>query len=74
PAVNARRMERDGVVYEVAFTIANVADGKAAEHAMIKSILERMRDAGINVTFPKTEMIHTERRAAIANRSLDTYY
>jgi CRP-like cAMP-binding protein len=74
PAVNARRMERDGVVYEVAFTIANVADGKGAEHAMIKSILERMRDAGINVTFPKTEMIHAERRAAIANRSLDTYY
>ena len=74
PSVHARRMERDGVVYDVGFTIDNVADFKNAEHAMIKCILQRMRDAGINVTFPKREMIQSEGRAPIANRSLDSFY
>lgn len=45
PSVLARKMERDGVLYEVAFTIADYADGKKAEHAVIKSILKCMRDA-----------------------------
>lgn len=72
PAICARRMERDGIVYEVAFTISNIADNKNMEHAMIRSIVERMRDAGITVTFPKSEVIHTDRRAPIANRALDS--
>ncbi|OYU46855.1 MAG: hypothetical protein CFE31_19510 [Rhizobiales bacterium PAR1] len=72
PAICARKMERDGIVYEVAFTIGNIADGKNMEHAMIRSIVERMRDAGITVTFPKSEVIHSERRAPIANRALDS--
>ena len=74
PVVSARRMERDGVVYEVAFTIPNFADFKRAEHDMIKSVLKCMRDARITVSFPKTEIIRTEARAAIANRSLDSFY
>ena len=41
---------------------------------MIKSVLKCMRDARITVSFPKTEIIRTEARAAIANRSLDSFY
>ena len=74
PAVNARRMERDGILYEVAFTIPNFADFKKAEHDLIKNILTCMRDAGITVSFPKTEMIASNRRAGIAGRSLDSFF
>ncbi|TAN50219.1 MAG: mechanosensitive ion channel [Methylococcaceae bacterium] len=74
PAVNARRMERDGVVYEVGITIPEYKDYKLYEHAVIKSILQRMHDAGITVTFPKSEVIHAKARARIAGRSLDRFY
>lgn len=73
PTVLARRLERDGVVYEVGFTISDYNDDKKAEHAVIKSILQCMRDAEITVSFPKSEVIHSERRTAIANRSLDVF-
>ena len=74
PAVNARRLERDGILYEIAFTIPNFGDFKKAEHDMIKSVMTCMRDAGITVSFPKTEMIASERRAGIAGRSLDSFF
>jgi hypothetical protein len=74
PAVNARAMERFGVVYEVSFTIANYNDYKKAEHAVIKSILKCMRDAGVTVSFPKTEWIQSDRRVQIADRSLDSLH
>jgi small-conductance mechanosensitive channel/CRP-like cAMP-binding protein len=74
PTVFARKLEKDGVLYEVTFTITDYADGKKAEHAVIKSILQCMRDAGIGVSFPKTEMIQTPTRVKIANRSLDLFY
>ncbi|MEJ0069870.1 MAG: mechanosensitive ion channel family protein [Pseudomonadota bacterium] len=74
PTVFARKMERDGVVYEVAFTITDYADAKKSEHAVIKSILQCMRDADITVSFPKTEMIQSPRRVRIANRSLDLFH
>jgi small-conductance mechanosensitive channel/CRP-like cAMP-binding protein len=74
PVISARRMERDGVVYEIAFTISNFADFKRAEHEMIKSVLKCMRDARITVSFPKTEVIRSDARAAIANRSLDSFF
>lgn len=74
PAVNARRMERDGVVYEIMFTIVDYMDYKAAEHAVIKSVLNCMRDADITVSFPKSEVIQTERRVHIADRSLDIFH
>lgn len=74
PTVFARKLEKDGVLYEIAFTIANYGDGKKAEHAVIKSVLQCMRDAGIGVSFPKTEMIQSEARVKIANRSLDLFY
>lgn len=73
PTVFARKMERDGVLYEVAFVITRYDDRKQAEHAVIKSILERMRDAGITVSFPKSEVIHSRQRVSIANRSLDVF-
>lgn len=74
PVVSARRLERDGVVYEIAFTIPDFADFKRAEHEMIKSVLNCMRDAGITVSFPKIENIPAAARAAIANRSLDSFH
>ena len=74
PVVSARRLERDGVLYEISFTIPNFADFKRAEHDMIKSVLTCMRDARITVSFPKTEIIRTDGRAAIANRALDSFY
>lgn len=73
PAVLARRLERDGVVYEVSFTISDYSDDKKADHAVIKSILKCMRDAEITVSFPKSEVIHSEQRVPIANRSLDVF-
>lgn len=74
PAVNARRMERDGVVYEIAFTIPNFADFKKSEHDMIKSVLNCMRDAGITVSLPKRETIEVARKPGIAGRSLDSFF
>lgn len=64
PTVFARKLERYGVVYEVAFTIPNYADGKKAEHAVIKNILQCLRDA--DITSPG--------RTKIANRSLDVFH
>ncbi|MEI8394140.1 MAG: mechanosensitive ion channel family protein [Rhodospirillaceae bacterium] len=72
PSVVARRMERDGVVYQVGYTISSYGDGLKSDHAVIKNILQCMRDAGITISFPKTEVIKTPRRARIADRSLDT--
>jgi len=74
PAVHARRMERDGVAYAVSFTITDFLDADASEHAVIKSILQCMRNAGITVSFPRSEVIHAKRRARIADRSLDSFY
>jgi small-conductance mechanosensitive channel len=73
PAVNARRMEKDGVVYEITFTITNHRDTKSAEHAIIKSVLNCMRDAGIMVATAKSEVIHSRHRVQIADRSLDSF-
>ena len=64
PTVFARKLERYGVTYEVAFTISNYADGKKAEHAVLKNILQCMRDA--DITSPA--------RTRIANRSLDVFH
>ncbi len=74
PTVFARKLERDGVLYEVTVTISDYNDAKKAEHAVIKSILQCMRDANISVSFPKTEMIQSAGRARIANRSLDLFH
>lgn len=68
PSVFARKLTSDGVLYEVGFTIANYADGRRAEHAVLKSILQCMRDADINVSAPGRE------RTRIANRSLDVFH
>ena len=64
PTVFARRLERYGVIYEVAFVISHYADGKKAEHAVLKNILQCMRDA--DITSPA--------RTRIANRSLDVFH
>ena len=72
PSVLARRMERDGVVYQIVYTISSYGDGMKADHAVIKNVLRCMRDAGITVSFPKSEVIQASSRARIADRSLDT--
>ena len=74
PTVFARKLTPDGVLYEVAFTIGNYGDGKKAEHAVIKSILQCMRDADIGISFPKAGSITIEGRTRIANRSLDVFH
>jgi len=74
PSIYARRMDRDGVLYVVSFTIANYLDDDFSEHAVIKSILQCMRNAGVTVAFPKSELIQSERRVGIADRSLDRFY
>lgn len=71
PRVVAIRMERDGVVYQVAFTISDYDHRWKSGHAVIKNILRHMRDAGITVSFPKSEIIQTQHRSQIADRSLD---
>ncbi|MBF0273368.1 MAG: mechanosensitive ion channel family protein [Magnetococcales bacterium] len=72
PSVTAIRIERDGVVYLVTYIISNYGDRWKADHMVIKSILQCMRDAGITVSFPKSEFIQSQGRVPIANRSLDT--
>lgn len=74
PTVFARKLTPDGVLYEVAFTIGNYADGRKAEHAVIKSILQCMRDADISISFPRSGSIEMPKRVRIANRSLDAYH
>jgi small-conductance mechanosensitive channel/CRP-like cAMP-binding protein len=74
PTVFARKLTPDGVLYQVAFTIANYGDGFKAEHSVIKSILQCMRDADITISFPKAESIGTTARVKIANRSLDVFH
>lgn len=74
PAVLARRLETDGVLYEVSFVITKYDDYKKAEHAVIKSILQCMRDAGISVSLPKSEVVNLEQRIGIANRALDCFH
>ncbi len=74
PSVYARRMDRDGIAYVVSFTITNYFDDDASEHAVIKSILQCMRNAGVNVALPKSETVQSEKRLRIADRSLDIFY
>ena len=74
PAVFARKLTSDGVLYEISFTISNYGDGKKAEHAVIKSILQRMRDADITISFPRSESVSVPARVKIANRSLDVFH
>src|ERR1044072_7056606 len=74
PSVLARKLTPDGVLSEVTFTTANHGDGKKAEHSVIKSILQCMRDADIGIAFPKAGSITIEGRTRIANRSLDVFH
>ncbi|NGZ05810.1 MAG: mechanosensitive ion channel [Magnetococcales bacterium] len=71
PSVLAKRMDRDGVLYAIAYTITDYLDGAKADHAIIKSILQRLRDAGIHVSYAKSEVLHSQSRVRIADRSLD---
>ena len=45
-------------------------DGKKAEHAVIKSILQRMRDADITISFPRSESVTAAARARVTASSV----
>jgi small-conductance mechanosensitive channel/CRP-like cAMP-binding protein len=68
PSVYARKLTPDGVLYEISFTIGNYGEAKKAEHAVLKSILQCLRDADISLSSPGRE------RTRIANRSLDVFH
>jgi hypothetical protein len=70
PYVYARELTDSGVKYEIQYVITDYRDRKAAEHAIIKSVLECMRVANISVSSGSAE----EDRVKIANRSLDMYH
>jgi small-conductance mechanosensitive channel/CRP-like cAMP-binding protein len=71
PRVHAVRLDRDGVVYAIRYVVADHRQGLAADHAVIKGVLARLRDAGIVVSYPKQEVVNTDRRVRVADRRLD---
>jgi small-conductance mechanosensitive channel len=73
PTVFARKLERDGVLYEVEFRVPRFWEAKKVEHLVIKSILECMRNANITVSFPKTSVIQAPARAKISDNSHDVF-
>lgn len=71
PRVHAIRLERDGVLYAIRYVIADHDQGLASDHAVIKSILAHLRDAGIGVAYPKQEVVAADRRIRVADRTVD---
>ncbi|GEP10010.1 mechanosensitive ion channel family protein [Methylobacterium gnaphalii] len=71
PRVHAIRLDRDGVLYAIRYVIANHDNGLSSDHAVIKSILAHLRDAGIVVAYPKQEVVNAERRIRVADRIVD---
>ncbi|MBN8938352.1 MAG: mechanosensitive ion channel family protein [Rhizobiales bacterium] len=71
PRVHAVRLDRDGIVYAARYVIADNRQALAADHAVIKSVLARLRDASIGVSYPKQEVVNAERRVRVADRRLD---
>jgi small-conductance mechanosensitive channel/CRP-like cAMP-binding protein len=71
PRVHAIRLDRDGVVYAIRYVIASHDLGLSSDHAVIKSILAHLRDAGIGVAYPKQEVVNAERRIRVADRTVD---
>ncbi|WP_375456002.1 mechanosensitive ion channel family protein [uncultured Methylobacterium sp.] len=71
PRVHAIRLDRDGVIYAIRYVIANHDLGLSSDHAVIKSILAHLRDAGIGVSYPKQEVVNAERRIRVADRTVD---
>jgi hypothetical protein len=74
PFVAALEMTPNGVQYGVYFFIVNNRDYMMSDHAVIKSILESMRKAGINVAFVKRGNIDGLPPTQISNRSSDLFY
>lgn len=72
PVVSARRLDPEGVVYEISFLIVAFRNWKRCEHEMIRSVLRCLRDARITVSLPKTENISDRAAAGIADRALDS--
>ena len=73
PTVHAVRMEPDGVVYEIDYVIVDNALGKDSEHAVIRSVLSRLREANLTISYPKREMFQSEQRVRMADRAFDRF-
>ncbi|TAN53912.1 MAG: mechanosensitive ion channel [Methylococcaceae bacterium] len=74
PRVFAKRMDPNGIVYGVRCLLTDHDDWRVADHAIIRSILTRMRDAGVSVAYPKREIVQMPMRVGMADRSLDRYF
>lgn len=74
PFVAALEMTPNGVQYGVYFFIVSNRDFLMSDHAVIKSILESMRKAGIHVAFVKSGNIDGLPPTQISNRSSDLFY
>jgi CRP-like cAMP-binding protein len=74
PFVAALEMTPNGVKYGVYVFILNHRDNTMTDHAVIKSILESMRKAGINVAFVKQGNIDGMLPTKISNHASDLFY
>jgi len=74
PLVRALNMTPDGVQYGVYFFIVHHRDFLLSDHAVIKSILESLRKAGIPVALHKQGNIDGLPPIQISNRSSDLFY
>ena len=70
PVVRATELKDTGVIYEIAYTISDMRDRRAAEGALIKSVLGSLRVANITIA----SEVDFDKRVKIANRSLDVYH
>lgn len=71
PSVFATRLDKDGVVHKICYVIADHGAGMSADHAVIRSVLTRLRDAGLGVAYPKQEVVSADRRIRVADRVFD---
>lgn len=74
PFVAALEMTPNGVQYGVYFFIVSNRDFLMSDHAVIKSILDSMRKAGIHVAFTKSGNFDGLPPTQISNRSSDLFY
>lgn len=74
PNIFAKKMNPDGILYEVQYFISNKTNGLKADHAIIKNILESMRRSDISVALPRHGVVEGITRSKISNRSSDLFH
>jgi len=72
PLVWAKRIERDGVLYEIRYWVDWMKKSHfKTTHYLVMSILERLRDAQVSISYSKSEVLFTRNRSRIADHTLD---